>query len=137
LGIPISEAVKSKKLLSPFAFLLGLTASSCAAPGQPAPTPPVVVPDGAPTPSPASREAARAVDLLTKLLVIDRMAVELSEGQLAHVRDLAKAGRRGEVDVISAELELLKLRQQLLLREKDLADAQLAAAAGEPQAARR
>jgi len=65
------------------------------------------------------------------------MAVELSEGQLAHVRDLAKAGRRGEVDVISAELELLKLRQQLLLREKDLADAQLAAAAGEPQAARR
>ena len=129
--------MKSKKLLSPFAFLLGLTASSCAGPGQSAPTAPVMVPDGAPPPSQASREAARTVDLLTKLLVIDRMAVELSEGQLVQVRELAKAGRGGEVDVVSAELELLKLRQQLLLREEELADAQLAAAADEPQAARR
>jgi hypothetical protein len=130
LGIPIGEAVQSKKLLSPVALLLGLSPSSCAGPAQPAPTPPVM-PVAAQTPTYASREAARAVELLTKLLVIDRKAVELSEQRFANVRDLAKAGRLGESDVISAELELLKLRQQLLVREQELSDAQQAHAAAE------
>jgi hypothetical protein len=136
LGMPSSEAVKSKKLFSPFAFLLGLMATSCAGPAKPAPAPLVAL-EAAQTPNLVSREAARAVDLLTKLLVVDRNAVELSEAELGRVRDLAKAGRLGEADLLTAELELLKQRKQLLLHEQELADAQLAAAADAPQAARR
>jgi hypothetical protein len=128
--MPTGDILNPKKTLSPSAFLLALTVSSCAGTAQPVPPGPAV-PVATPTLTLASREAARTVELLTKLLVIDRRAVELSEQRLAHARDLANAGRLGEPDVISAELELLKLKQQLLVREQELADAQQSAGAGD------
>lgn len=112
-----------KKLLSLPALLLGLSPSSCVGSAQPAPTPPVVH-DAAHNPTCASREAGREVELLTKLLAIDRRAVEISEQRFANAKDLANAGRLGESELLSAELELLKLRQQLLMREQQLSDAQ-------------
>lgn len=77
----------------------------------------------------AARAAARQVEVLRRLVALDRKSVELAELRVAELRVLEQAGRVGNVDRMAAELELLEQKRVLLLREQELEQAQEAAAA--------
>jgi hypothetical protein len=119
-----------------------LVASACRGPSSRVPcrdaAEPVGVSDKVAVPAQGSRKSAEAVDALRKLVAADRLAVEAGELRLAQLKSLAKAGRVSDPEMLAAELEVLKLRQKLQTRERDLEDAQQDAAAGDrPQAGAR
>lgn len=100
-----------------------LALAACSAPPPPGPSRAVTIAEQ-PAETLASRDAARHVELLHKLLRIDREAVELAEQRLAQLRSLAAAGRRPSTEVTSAEQDLLQAQRQLLEHEQELATAE-------------
>ena len=108
--------------------LLGLVAPGCRGPSSQPPCrhapEPLGAPESASAPAQGARASAEAIDVLRRLLAADRMAVEVGEHQLAQLKNLAKAGRVSDPEMLAAELELLRLRQKLHIRERELEDAQ-------------
>lgn len=65
-------------------------------------------------------------EVLEKLLALDREAVALGSQRVARLHALLDNGRVDEMEVLDAELALLDLQRQLILREHEWAEARSA-----------
>lgn len=99
----------------------GPNADPAPAPSATAGAPPAAVRE--PATELQRREAARAVASLEARLAVDRLAVQEGEQRLASLRSLHAAGRVTDMELNSAETEVLGLRRDLLRRERELAAA--------------
>ena len=115
---------------------LHLAAMACRGPSSHEPhdpTPATVGTGPHPAASPQDpRPSATEIAGLRQLVVADQQAVERAAQHVAGLRELAKAGRSSSPEVLAAELELLRQRQTLRLREWQLVDAQHGAARPDP-----
>lgn len=129
--------MKTRSICCSVAALLAICLSACQ--GTPRPTP-------EPLPSPnfanagpkddvtaANRAATREIELLRALLVTDQKAVELARQNEQYSESLFDSGRLSHQELMRAQLETLKLEQQLLIHQRDLAVAVADAERKSPQ----
>ncbi|MCR9246499.1 MAG: hypothetical protein NXI31_15815 [bacterium] len=117
--------MKTRSICYSVAAVMAICSSACqgvprAAP-QPLPSPNFANSGPTNDVTAASRASTREIELLRALLVTDQKAVELARQNEQYSQSLFDSGRLSHQELMRAQLETLKLEQQLLIHQRDLA----------------